>query len=78
MKDKNGIEIKLGQTVRTDEAVRRPFSGHINCWTGKVVRFGDHFESTRVPDLTPDTMVLVDEKGGFSLFPNWNYCEVLT
>lgn len=65
MKDKNGVEIKLGQRVRTNEAG----------WIGKVVKFGDVF----LPDplVGSESWVLVDQQGGYSLEPDWAQTEVL-
>jgi hypothetical protein len=65
IKDKNGTAIKIGDLVLTDEAG----------WMGMAVRYGNHFGEYL--DYTPDMLVLIDPKGGYSLEPNWKECEVV-
>jgi len=70
-RDKNGVEIKVGQRVETDEAE----------WIGEVVAYGDFFEIDEVAKqdgLSKNSFILVDDKGGFSIEPNWKKCKVLS
>jgi len=70
LKDKNNIEIKIGDKIKTNEAG----------WIGTVVKFGDFFylgDIEKAVGWSLDMLVLIDDKGGFSFEPEWDKCEVL-
>ena len=67
-KDKNNTPIKEGDIVLTDEAG----------WKGTAVKYGDYYivdKFSKEENLFAETLVLIDDKGGFSLQPNWKNCE---
>lgn len=62
--DKNGIEIKPGQVVLTDEAG----------WKGDVVANNNPGEYV---EFDPFCLLGDNEMGGFSFDVNWSKCEVI-
>lgn len=65
--DKNGKEVQEGHQVQTDEAG----------WIGTAVLYGDYFKIDDTYPIDDKTLVLIDDRGGFSMEPNWKKCEII-